>query len=403
MREEVATTTESYGLARDTVRAEAKAFAERLDAAVRAADDSEAILDRDRITLGLIALAGFEREMILERFRDRAISGGLAEVALSEADRLIEMTRTQGRTGYRRAARAELGQGGAYGLAVRLHNRFGISAPLESMTADRFELMLMQQLIVKDLHRFIDSRIRRIHGRRVGDLLHDLLTRRGEDIEQALDGLRLQYPGYAEELERRFIRRAGLRIEEREYDALRDEGLIGEDLHARLAAGIAQRRLRAERRPRLDLAVQKADLIRQFPVFAELDDQARARLARGLVTRLVSAGEVILAKSETPTSVYFIASGAVEIDLGPSRLRLGRGEMFGQLAVLSRRVRRGEVRAITHGVLLVLDEAHFRRLMIKSTPLRDAVRDSAVKRGLPPEAIDALIASPAGAPPGPRR
>ncbi len=57
--------------------------------------------------------------MILDRFRDRAISGRLAEIALSDADRLIEMTRVDGRTGYRRAARAELGQGGAYGLAIR--------------------------------------------------------------------------------------------------------------------------------------------------------------------------------------------------------------------------------------------------------------------------------------------
>jgi CPA1 family monovalent cation:H+ antiporter len=392
VREDVAATTESYGLSRETVRAEAKAFAERLDAAVRAADESEAILDRDRITLGLIALAGVEREMILARFRDRAISVRLAEIALSEADRLIEMTRTEGRTGYRRAARAELGQGGVYGLAVRLHNRLRLSGPLERMTADRFELMLMQRLIVKDLHRFIDSRIRRIHGRRVGDLLHELLTRRGEEIDQALAGLRLQYPGYAEELERRFIRRAGLRVEEREYAALREEGLIGEELHAKLGADIAARRARAERRPRLDLAVQKAELVRQFPVFADLDEVARRRLARALVTQLVSPGDVILKKSETPSSVFFIASGAVEIDMGQSRLRLGRGEMFGQLAILSRRVRRGEVRAISHGVLLVLDEARFRRLMSRSESLRAAVRESAIRRGLSAEVIDGLIA-----------
>ncbi len=114
--------------------------------------------------------------------------------------------------------------------------------------------MLMQRLIVKDLHRFIDSRIRRIHGRRVADLLHDLLDRRGEEIDQALEGLRLQYPGYAEELERRFIRRAALRIEEREYDSLRDDGLIGEELHATLKADIATppcpRRETPQTRPR---------------------------------------------------------------------------------------------------------------------------------------------------------
>jgi CPA1 family monovalent cation:H+ antiporter len=394
VREQVAEATENYGLAREIVRTEAKTFGERLDTAVRAAEASEAILDRDRITLGLIALAGFEREMILDRFRDRAISGRLAEIALSDVDRLIEMTRTEGRTGYRRAARAELGQGGAYGLAVRLHNRLRISGPLQSITADRFELMLMQRLIVKDLHRFIDSRIRRIHGRRVADLLHELLDRRGEEIEQALDGLRLQYPGYAEQLERRFIRRAALRIEEREYESLRDEGLVGTELHAKLKSEIAARRVRAEIRPRLDLAVQKAELVRQFPVFKDLEDRDRARLARALATRLVSAGEVILARSETPSSVYFIASGAVEVDMGPSRLRLGRGEMFGQLAVLSRRVRRGEIRAITHGVLLVLDEARFRRLLQRSPTLRAAVRDSAIKRGVDPEAIDALIDQP---------
>lgn len=394
VREIVATETERYGLARDTVRAEAKSFGERLEAAVRSADESEAILDRDRITLGLLALAGVERDMVLARFRDRAISGRLAEIALSDVDRLIEMTRTNGRTGYRRAARAELGQGGLYGLAVRLHNRLRLSGPLERMSADRFELMLLQQLIVKDLHGFIDSRIRRIHGRRVGDLLHELLHRRGEEIEQALAGLRLQYPGYAEELERRFIRRTALRLEEREYESLRAEGLIGTELHTSLKADIAARRAQAEQRPKLDLAVQKADLIRQFPVFAELDDRARARLARGLATRIVAPGEVILTRSQTPTAVYFIASGAIEIDMGANRLRLGRGEMFGQLAVLSRRVRRGEIRAITHGILLVLDESRFRKLLARSQALCDAVRDSAVKRGLPAEAIDALIPRP---------
>jgi monovalent cation:H+ antiporter, CPA1 family len=58
VREDVARTTENYELTRDIVRSEAKRFGERLDEAVRAAEDSADILDRDRITLGLIALAG---------------------------------------------------------------------------------------------------------------------------------------------------------------------------------------------------------------------------------------------------------------------------------------------------------------------------------------------------------
>lgn len=69
VREDIARTTEDYALTHDIVRAEAKVFGERLEAAVRTAEDSDEILDRDRITLGLIALAGFERDTILARVK----------------------------------------------------------------------------------------------------------------------------------------------------------------------------------------------------------------------------------------------------------------------------------------------------------------------------------------------
>ncbi|MCC5975003.1 MAG: cation:proton antiporter [Rubellimicrobium sp.] len=390
VRETVAQTTENYGLTREIVRSEAKSFAERMDGAVKAAEESEELLDRDRITLGLIALAGHERDMILERMRERAISGRIAEIALANADRLIEMTRVNGRTGYRRGARAAMGPHGLQRAAVRLHNMIGLSRPLERLTADRFELLLMQRLSLRDMHGFIDGRIRRIHARRVADLLHELLERRGEEVEQALEGLRLQYPGYAERLERRFIRSTALRIEEREYDALRDEGLIGAEVHATLLGDIETRRADAQMRPKLDLALQKADLIGQFPIFADLDDKGREALARRLTTRFVAPGDVILPRNTVPSSVFFIASGAVELDGGPHQVRLGRGEMFGQLALLSRRPRRGEVKAISHGVLLALDEARFMRLMKRSPALRDAVRDSAIRRGVPPEVLAGL-------------
>ncbi|SDE16429.1 cation:proton antiporter [Limimaricola pyoseonensis] len=390
VREEVAETTESYRLTRETVRSEAKGFAERLDEAVAAAEENDSIQDRDRITLGLIALAGAERDHVLELFRERAISARLAERALGEADRLIETTRTGGRTGYRRAARESLGQGGPTRLAAFLHNRLSISGPLSRLTADRFEMLLMQRLVLRDLDDFIDARIRRIHGRRVAELLHELLERRAEQVEQALDGLRLQYPGYAEELERRFIRRTALRFEEREYAALREDGLIGPELHATLVAELEARRAEAEARPKLDLAVQKAVLVQQFPLFADLDEGVRRRLAKALATRFVAAGEVLQRRDAPARSVSFIASGAVELETAGQTLRLGRGEMFGQLAVLSPRRRRAEVRALSHGVLLELDEVRFRRLLRRSKALREAVRDSAVKRGIDPERLAAL-------------
>jgi len=370
VREDVARTTENYELNRDIVRSEAKRFGDRLDVAVKQAEESADIVDRDRVTLGLIALAGHERDTILMRVRERTISARMTEQVLSDADRLIEGARIQGRSGYQGAARRSVAYGRTFQAAVWLQRRLGLSTPLARMTADRFETLLSQRLILRDLGTFIDGRIRRIHGRRVGELLHELLTRRIETIETALEGLRLQYPGYAEKLQRRFIRRTALRLEEREYTAMREDGLIGAEVYTALMQDLGGRRAAVEARPKLDMALQRTELVRQFPLFTDLGDAALKRLGRALETRYVNFGDVIIRKDTQAKSVFFISSGAVELESAGQTWRFGRGEMFGQLAILMNKTRRAEARAIAPCTLLVLDEARFRRLLARSTALR---------------------------------
>ncbi|MGQ3489347.1 cation:proton antiporter [Roseovarius pacificus] len=382
VREEVAHTTENYDLSRDIVRSEAKRFGERLDEAVKKAEASTDILDRDRVTLGLIALAGHERDTILAKVRERTISAKMAEQVLSDADRLIEGARSGGRSGYNRAARRSVAYGRGFRAAGFLQNRFHLSGPLARMTADRFELLLSQRLVLRDLGAFIDGRIRRIHGRRLSDLLHELLSRRIDAVETALEGLRLQYPGYAEELERRFIRRTALRLEEREYVAMREDGLIGAEVYTKLMERLASHRAAAEERPHLDIALQRIELVRQFPLFANLDDKSLKRLSYAFRTRYANAGELIVGKDTVGKSVFFIASGAVELETAGQTWRLGRGEMFGQMAILMKKTPRTEVRSIAPSTLLVLDEARFVRLLKRSEVLQDAVRTSAEKRGI---------------------
>lgn len=398
VRETVTDTARDLGLTRETVRDEAKGFAKRVDRAVARADEGAEIPDRDRITLGLIALAGRERDLILDGFRERTIPASLANRMLTDADRLIEATRTGGRLAYLNTARRAQRAGAGLRLAERLYSRLRIAAPLSQLTADRFETLVTQSLILRDLHGFIDTRIRRIHGKRVADLLHDLLERRIDETAQALDGLRLQFPGYAEQLERRLIRRMILAQEDREYAALVDDGLIGPELQKSLAAQLAERRGAIERRPPLDLALQKAELIAQFPLFAGMDEATRARLARNLRPRYAGPGEVLIRRGELPDRVWFIASGAVEVTRGAQApQRLGRGEMFGHLTLLRRTPRVGQVVAITHCTLLTLDGARFQTLLRKNAELRQAVADSAAGRGI---AIDlAALGLPEPRPP----
>ncbi len=394
VREDVAETSENYDLSRDTVRTEAIRFGERLETAVKAAEDSADILDRDRITLGLIALAGHERDSILARVREHTMSSRMAEQALFNADRLIEGARAQGRSGYQRAARRSLAYGPAFRAAVWINAKLGLSAPLARFTADRFELLLSQRFLLKDLGDFIDNRIRRIHGRRVAELMRELLARRSAAVDTALEGLRLQYPGYAEELERGFIRRTGLRLEEREYTAMREDGLIGAEVFLSLMQELDQRRLQADSRPRLDIALQRTALVRQLPLFADLDAASVRRLGRVLKARHINPGEVILRKDMTIRSVFFIASGAVELETAGQSWRLGRGEMFGQMAILARKSLPTEVQVIAPTTLLELDEDRFRRLLMRSRSVRDAVLESARKRGVVLSDIDALAAAP---------
>ncbi len=382
VREEVAKIARRNELPREVVRSEAKRFAERVDAAVEQAEQGAEIQDRDRITLGLVALAGRERDLILEHFRQQLISMRLADRMLSDVDRLIERTRQGGRTEYRRAGRAALGADRGYRFAVWLNNRLRVSGPLARRTAERFEILLNQALVLRDLHGYIDTKIRRIHGRRVAELLHELLDRRMVDAENALEGLRLQYPGYAEELERRFIRRTSLRLEEREYDQLREDGLIGPELHVTLRERLERMRDRLETRPQLDLAVQKTELVGRFALFESLGERQRRRLARALKAIYVAPGDVLIRRGEPARSIFFIASGAVEMDMAGQKTRLGRGEMFGQLAVLARHRRRAQVTALAHSTILVLDEPRFKRLLAASQSIRDAVRASAAARGI---------------------
>ncbi len=389
VREDIAETSRNYELTHDIVRSEAKRFGERLEGAVKSAEENTDILDRDRITLGLIALAGAERDAILNSIRERTVSSRMSEQLLNAADRVIESTRANGRTGYRHAAALSTSYGRDFKVAMVLHNSFRISGMLARLTADRFEFLLSQKLILRDLDDFITGRIRRIHGRRVSDLLAELLARRVEAVNTALAGLRLQYPGYADELERRFIRRTALRLESREYATMHDDGLIGTELFTALMHEISDRQDAVERRPRLDIAVQKADLARQLPIFERLGDADLRRLARVLRTTYVDAGELIVARNSPPKSVFFIGLGAVELRGAGHTWRLGRGEMFGQMAILRRMPFRFDARAIAPSILLVLDEARFRRLLARSKSLQDAVADAARKRGLDlPKALE---------------
>jgi CPA1 family monovalent cation:H+ antiporter len=323
----------------------------------------ESISDRDRITIGLIALANRERALIFRHYDQRTISSYIAEVMLRNTTRILEGARSGGRIGYNRASRRILEYRLPFRIAHALHRRLGVERVLARQVADRFEVLTVRRLVLEELRRFDERRLSPLLGKRVAELLGEVLAGRLDATAKALNAMRLQYPDYAEALERRFLQQSALRLELDEYQALYDDGLIGPELFDNLRRGVEKAQRMAQHRPRLDLGLNTRDLLKQLDLFADLDAKQLKRIGRLFRPRFAVPGEVIVRKGGRADAVYFVSSGVVEVLLPDSRVRLGRGDFFGEMGLLKGGRRGADVVALTYCQLMVLDDRDFRRFL----------------------------------------
>jgi len=122
-------------------------------------------------------------------------------------------------------------------------------------------------------------------------------------------------------------------------------------------------------------------MVARFPLFAELTAIEIADVIRLLKAQTFDSGDVIIRRGEEGHSMYFIASGEIEIELPKERVRLGPGEFFGEVAVLRRSKRSATAIAATRSNLLILDAHDLRALMARDKRVAKHVRAAARKRG----------------------
>jgi CPA1 family monovalent cation:H+ antiporter len=90
--------------------------------------------------------------------------------------------------------------------------------------------------------------------------------------------------------------------------------------------------------------------------------------------------ELIVRKGAPGDSMFFIASGTVEVTLPDSSIPLKRGDVFGEMALLTGAPRQADVRALTYCRLLVLRKADFDRFMRENRVVRLKIYQIAQKR-----------------------
>lgn len=370
---------ERYGLSEVVTSAVAAPYDARI---VQAAEESRGfpLSDRGRFTVGLIALADRERELMLEFADQGTVSPDVAEGLLRHAGRLADAARSGGRMDYSQVARKQCNYSRGFRLAFFLHRRLRLERPLARRLADRFEGLLVTRLVLAELRRFTGARLTLLFGERIAEVLDELLSHRADAVHKALDVLRLQYPDYAEALEKRFLRQSALRSELAHWRSLHKEGVIGEQLFETLRRETRAAARAAAIRPRLDLRLSFDDLIRRLDLFDGLDKRQRRVLRRMVKPCMVLPGTPIIRRGTKARSVYFISSGAVEVVAPRGRARLGRGDFFGEIALLKGGLRGADVAALTYCHLLTLDRSDFRKFLARFPELRERIEATARQR-----------------------
>ena len=378
--EMVARTAKEHGLNPSSVqRALTPYEAWKMAEQGRDPDGESELTEKKRLAVALVALGNQERMLVLETLARRAASPAALQALMRNAEALIEAARSGGRLGYKHAAESGLAFPFSFRTAYFLYRRFGISRFLADRLGDRFETMLVTRLIIQDLSGDAAKRSRSIFGDKAAALIDRVLEARLEGTSSALDALRRQYADYAAALEARFLRQSALRRERGRYQALFEGGLIPAEVYRDLVSSVEDVQGR-EARPRFDIGLDTRDLIARLELFKGLDGRHIEGLKKLLRPRFTVPNELIVRKGERGDAVFFIASGAAEVVFPDRRIRLGTGEVFGEMALITGEPRGADVRALTYCRLLVLRKTDFDRFMRDNRDVRLKIHEIAEAR-----------------------
>jgi CPA2 family monovalent cation:H+ antiporter-2 len=139
-------------------------------------------------------------------------------------------------------------------------------------------------------------------------------------------------------------------------------------------------RLQVEQKAAARKTFTPHELAERFPLFASLTPEQREVLLLHFVPRSAEPGERIIRQGDAADSVYFIAQGEVEVAVAGRQLRLGAGEVFGEMALLSGQPRSADVTALDYSTFAMLRERDFRQLLRKYPDIRAQLTSLAAQR-----------------------
>jgi len=132
--------------------------------------------------------------------------------------------------------------------------------------------------------------------------------------------------------------------------------------------------------------VVEIGLLRSLRLFSALPPPQLEGLARSLEPIAVAAGEPVVTQGEDGERYYAIAEGEFEVVKHGERVdTIGRGEGFGEIALLHGVVRTATVRALSRARVYALDKEPFLEVLSGHPATRATAHSIATERGAPAE------------------
>jgi CRP/FNR family transcriptional regulator len=112
------------------------------------------------------------------------------------------------------------------------------------------------------------------------------------------------------------------------------------------------------------------EVVHHIPLFAGLPDEQVAEVAQLFKERRFAAGDAVIREGSGGAAFFLIDSGEAVVTVrGEERARLGKGDSFGELAMIDEGVRSATVTAATELVCWGLTYWDFRPLVEQNGPI----------------------------------
>lgn len=341
---------------------------------------SHTLTEEQWLLIGLRMVCMNENKAYAKMFDQGEISPETARNLFRRAADLSDSLRHGGVEAYLEDYRRQLGFHWHTRFAMMVQRSVGVTSLLSKNLGSRFQVLEAECTALHQLKDNVADQLVDMLGSTVTRKLQAVLERRDAETEQALQVLRACYPEYAKALEKRVLQQTAMRLEQGQYKEMLDNSLISKEVAGKLKDDMSQRYQELQHKLSLDLGLDAQTLVAKMTFFENLDQRTQHDIAKLLKPRLALPDELIFAKGGPPDAMYFISSGAIRVELDTQTVIIGRGDCFGEMALLNQQPRIASVVSDGFSELLVLHTKDFNQMLSKDQKLRHQVEEIARQR-----------------------